>query len=566
MIGIYNSADQVYSFLGVPYAVPPVASLRWTDPQSDTSKLNHYNAKQRQSDCFQRTFPFGVESQIIGSEDCLYLNIYVPSSPPRSTAGYPVVVYLHGGGFQTTDFDPQGYNLVKFSQSMIYVHVYYRLNVFGFFALPALSAEHMPIASSGNYGLKDQQLALKWVNQNIADFNGNKQNITLEGHSAGSISVCYHLLNPESNKLFRQIILHAGACEPSLAGPNSLMDMEERGQVLVNSTNCSGLTASAQMTCLRRLSSSQLFTFAGSLAFVPNYDGLFFAQTARQLFLQGKFPLYPTLAGKAGAGEMATNLYTNTLGLPIPYTQITWTNAPLLAAAVVNAPSSLNQTIAVYYSQANYAHQSISDPLWAVSDAYSAYLIQCPTARAARFLAAGQAVVFLYTFEYVTVNLYEVYRNANATRALHGSELQFFFNQPAFFSNYIFTPAETQLSLALQHLTTRFIVHGNPNQNDTYIDQKFPASPAPVWSQYNVTQDNWLQITTARTFRTANNLLQNECQNLWDYYLQSSEIQTPVQRHTMCQTDECSTDTASTTILSKLTVFLVFVFSALAGL
>ncbi|UJR07307.1 hypothetical protein I4U23_011595 [Adineta vaga] len=519
IIGNYNSTDKVYSFLGVPYAKSPVDSLRWMDPQPYTSKLNQYNAKQRQSECFQRKDPLGVEPKITGSEDCLYLNIYVPSSTPRSAAGYPVVVYLHGGAFQSTDFDPQGYNLVKVSQSMIYVHVYYRLNVFGFFALSALSEERTTIASSGNYGLKDQQLALRWINENIDDFNGNNQNITLEGHSAGSISVCYHLLNPESNKLFQQIILHAGACEPSLDGPNTLVDMEERGKKVINSTSCSKLTGSAQMDCLRRLSALEIFTIVDGILFLPNYDGHFFTQTTRQLFLQGKFPSYPTLAGKAGAGELGTNLYTNSLGLPIPYTEITWANAPALAAMLVEEPSSLKQTIAMYYSQEN--------------------------------------------FEYVTTNLYDVYKNANATRALHGTELQFFFNQPLFFSNYIFTSAEIELSLALQQFTTRFIVHGNPNQNDTYIDEKFPTSIRPVWPQYSLSEDNWLQIMTSGEFQMTRNLLQNECQNLWDFYLQSSEIQTPVQRRTICQTDDCSIGNASKTELSKLTIFLVFIILAL---
>jgi para-nitrobenzyl esterase len=150
----------------------------------------------------------------IGSEDCLYLDVYVPPGMPAN-AKLPVMVWIYGGGYTVGDdweftlYDAQ--NLVKRSDVII-VAPNYRLGAFGFLSNPDLKAEDSK-GSTGNYGLQDQNLALQWVQQNIANFGGDPSRVTIFGESAGAFSVCWHLVSPLSTGLFTAAIMESGTCD-----------------------------------------------------------------------------------------------------------------------------------------------------------------------------------------------------------------------------------------------------------------------------------------------------------------------------------------------------------------
>ncbi|KAH8250012.1 hypothetical protein KR026_003606, partial [Drosophila bipectinata] len=197
--GIYG--DEYVSFEGIPYAQPPVGPLRFKAPQPvkpwttplDCSKpgnkplqFNHYTKK------------------LVGSEDCLYLNVYAKEL--NSPTPLPMVVYFFGGGFEkgdpTKDLHSPDYFMMK---RMIVVTVSYRVGPLGF-----LSLNDPAVGVPGNAGLKDQLLAMKWISQNAAAFNGNPKNITAFGESAGAASVHYLMLNPQAEGLFQKAILQSG--------------------------------------------------------------------------------------------------------------------------------------------------------------------------------------------------------------------------------------------------------------------------------------------------------------------------------------------------------------------
>jgi para-nitrobenzyl esterase len=200
---------QVDRFLGVPFAAPPVGDLRWKAPSPPASWAGIRDATQPASDCIQLQGHKGGQG-VIGSEDCLYLNIYRPAgSRPRRLI--PVFVFIHGGlnhRDSANDYDPS--EMVA-KTGVIVVTINYRLNVFGFLALPSLDNE-AGNPSSGNFGLLDQQAALRWVHDNILGFGGDTNNVTVGGESAGGIDVCANLASPKVAGLFNKAIMESMYC------------------------------------------------------------------------------------------------------------------------------------------------------------------------------------------------------------------------------------------------------------------------------------------------------------------------------------------------------------------
>ena len=189
------------SFLGIPYAAPPLARLRWRPPRPAAGWDGVRDAVAVPPRCHQ-VGALQPPPGVVQSEDCLYLNI----TTPRQSARWPlpVMVWVHGGAFVNgagSDYDVT--RLVTAGEVMV-VTVNYRLGVFGFFGFPGLEG-------SGSFGLQDQQAALAWVRRNAAAFGGDPSNITLFGESAGSMSVCAQLVSPAAAGLFDKAILQSGS-------------------------------------------------------------------------------------------------------------------------------------------------------------------------------------------------------------------------------------------------------------------------------------------------------------------------------------------------------------------
>ncbi|XP_057652545.1 juvenile hormone esterase-like isoform X1 [Diorhabda carinulata] len=194
-----------YAFQQVPYAKPPIGNLRFADPEPAEKWKGILDATKSNKICYQQNNMLGLELlEEMETEDCLYLNVYTPKNPSNNSS-LPVLIYIHGGGFVSGsgNFDFFGPHYFM-EHNIILVTPNYRLGPFGFLTT---GDEIIP----GNFGLKDQQLALKWVKNNIKYFGGNPQEVTLFGQSAGAASVTFHLLNKESASLFRAAIAQSGS-------------------------------------------------------------------------------------------------------------------------------------------------------------------------------------------------------------------------------------------------------------------------------------------------------------------------------------------------------------------
>lgn len=158
--------------------------------------------------------PGETPGAVKGQEDCLYLNVYAPNgATPQSKL--PVMVWIHGGAYTAGSASAYDGRVLAQKNNIVVVTLNYRLGALGWLSLPALGAEDGG-GQSGNYGLMDQQAALKWVQSNITAFGGDPGKVTVVGESAGGMSVCAHLASPESAGLFRGQSFRA-ACAPALA-------------------------------------------------------------------------------------------------------------------------------------------------------------------------------------------------------------------------------------------------------------------------------------------------------------------------------------------------------------
>jgi para-nitrobenzyl esterase len=194
-------------FRGIPFAAPPVGEFRWRPPQPVTPWEGVRDAKEFGPSCAQAGFGSGPGTISRGSsEDCLFLNLWVPSGAPKN-AKLPVMVWIHGGAFVGGSGNTSGDQFAK--KGVILISINYRLGRLGHFAFPALSKEH-PEEPKGSYAFMDQIAALKWVQQNIPAFGGDPKNVTIFGFSAGGVSIHSLLTIPSARGLFQKAISHSG--------------------------------------------------------------------------------------------------------------------------------------------------------------------------------------------------------------------------------------------------------------------------------------------------------------------------------------------------------------------
>jgi para-nitrobenzyl esterase len=202
--------DGVASWKGIPFAAPPVGSLRWRAPQAAVPWAGVRDALEYEHDCTQ--LPFGGDAAPLGTtpaEDCLYLNIWKPAA---ATGSLPVLVWIYGGGWVNGGASPvtySGANLAK--QGILVASFNYRVGRFGWFAHPQLTRENADNGLRLNYGILDQIAALRWVQKNIAAFGGDPANVTVMGESAGGVSI--HVLNTSTltEGLYHKAIIMSGA-------------------------------------------------------------------------------------------------------------------------------------------------------------------------------------------------------------------------------------------------------------------------------------------------------------------------------------------------------------------
>jgi para-nitrobenzyl esterase len=291
--GNYDTKTGIQTYFGVPFAKPPVGNLRWKAPQpvenwKGVKQTKKFSARPMQ------TVVFGdMNSRSDGvSEDCLYLNVWTPAK--RNTKGLPVLVYFYGGGFVAGDASEPRYDGEAMAKKgIVVVTANHRLNIFGFFAHPELSAE-ASYKASGNYGLLDQHATLEWVKKNIAAFGGDPSKVTIAGESAGSISVSAQMSSPLSKGLIAGAIGESGAgINPTLA-PVPLAEAEKTGLEFAKNA---GFPTLAQLRALSTREVYEIYNDSKRFGFPTVIDGYFYPKTIPQIFNAKQQAQVPLLLG-----------------------------------------------------------------------------------------------------------------------------------------------------------------------------------------------------------------------------------------------------------------------------
>ena len=442
-----QAAGTIDEFLGIPYAAPPVGPLRWRAPQPAAHWTGVRTATQFGPHCPQYGSPFGLASM---SENCLFLNVYAPAGSLRGSS-LPVMVWIHGGDLtagESNDYNPAG--LVH--DGVVVVTINYRLGALGFLAHPALTSRG---GSSGNYGLMDQQAALRWVQQNIRQFGGNPGNVTIFGESAGGLSVLAQLVSPAAKGLFAKAIIESGSY--SLLQP-SLATAEASGEAFATKAGCASQTAA----CLRRLPVQTILDDQGAVG--PDIDGTVLTQSIGTALASGDFSHVPVING--------TNHDEWRLFIAIfrPLTgPVTAANYQSMIASTASVSPAEAAVVAAHYPLSSFA--SPADALGAVgTDA----IFACPALTMDRDLSR-----FTPTFAYEFNDEHAPERflppvSGFSYGAAHASELQYLFHLNESEFPGALTPQQQRLSAAMQRYWTNFARSGSPS-----------APGVPPWPQFS---------------------------------------------------------------------------------
>ena len=245
-----TAAAGVTDWLDIPFAAPPVGPLRWAAPELPACWRG-----VRSTQAFGPPCPQLDNGTVIGSEDCLSLNVWKPANA-KATAPRAVMVFVHGGGNQqgsasnvvsgVTLYD--GANLAR-TGDVVVVTVQYRVGALGYLASPSLASGTQP---AGNYGLLDQVAALQWVQGNIGAFGGDPKRVLLFGESAGAVDTCMLVASPLARGLFSRALMESGAC-----GASDTATSERVASDFAQAAGCTGADVAACLRALPRTRSSR---------------------------------------------------------------------------------------------------------------------------------------------------------------------------------------------------------------------------------------------------------------------------------------------------------------------
>ena len=466
------TAGTVNEFLGLPYAAPPTGNLRWRAPRPAAAWTGVRDATTFGPSCPQAPSPFAPPGQF--SEDCLYLNVYTPAAR-SSFGGRPVLVWIHGGGLEqdgARDYD--GTKLA--ADGVVVVTINYRLGALGFLAHPALASH----GAAGNYGLMDQQAALRWVQRNIARFGGDPGNVTIAGQSAGGLSVLAQMVSPGARGLFQRAIVQSGTFA---LNQRPLAVAEAAGETFATAVGCADQSAA----CLRSAPVSDLVANFG--VEIPGVvDGAVLTQPIGTALARGQFARVPVINGITHDEEL---LFVD--GLKLTVSQ--GTNIPLaapldgsettyeadIAQALGVSPARAAAIAAVYPLSANPTRPDEVFGL-AVSDASFA----CPALQVDRQTAARGVPTYAYQFND------DAAPGFGLGQATHGAELPYLFDLPN--SPVVLNAGQQALAASMRTDWARFAGTGNPSSH---------ALPWPSFNGTRVLSLVPLQSQVTTDFATA---------------------------------------------------------------
>ncbi len=472
--------DEIVAFKGIPYAAPPVGDLRWRPPEPVVGWEGVRDASESGPICVQN----GGQN-VTQDEDCLFLNVWAPreSSEPR-----PVLFWIHGGGYTGGSGSTALYDGTPLAaDGAVVVTINYRLNVFGFLAHPALSAES-PHGASGNYGLLDMVAALEWVRDNIATFGGDPGRVTIFGESAGGGAVMSVMLVPHAEGLFHGAIAQSnwinGWDRPLAEAARGWEAAETQGLRVATALGITGNTDEA-LAAMRAASAADVFSASNADAgspfmrtgnvWAPNVDGWAIPDDPLAMYRAGRQHKVPLITGLNGnEGSLMTR------GMDIP-------DAAAFETYVRSVyPELADEMLGHYDASSPDAAQAAIDKV--IHDLFFAG----PVRAHAESQAAAGAQTWLYHFTHVPPTPWGADLGSH-----HAAELVYVFGtlarreeggeRPLGLTPVgDYTDTDTALSAAMRGYWVQFAATGNPNRGGL-----------PPWPVFDPETDRHLELSSA---------------------------------------------------------------------
>ncbi|WP_427918831.1 carboxylesterase/lipase family protein [Streptomyces sp. cg40] len=425
-----KAAQGVRQFNGIRYGQAPVGALRWKAPVAAKAWSGVKNAQSPGSACVQTAAAWRPAAAST-NEDCLFLNVWTPTRQTQD-AKLPVTVFFHGGGFVNgagTDVAPADY--VK--QGGIVVTVNYRLGSLGWLTLPGLDAENKE-ATSGNYGLLDQELALKWIKANASAFGGDASKVMVTGQSAGAESICSLLAAPSAAGLFQRAIM-----ESSLrCAVNTRAAAQTADANFAKAAGCTG-SDSEIVACLRDTPPAELLDAQKTAgAWRPAVDGTILPKSPTDAFASGDFNKVPVIIGST-QNEGGAFIYEQYDMVTHPATEAQY------IAAVTNSYGTNAPAVLARYPYSRYVNGSQALAAVRTDSGFS-----CPALIHAGSLSAA-TTTYVYEFQDTTAPLrsYQLVPPSFNVGAQHSADLLYLWGAPTL----------TPLTTKQQALATRMIAY-----------------------------------------------------------------------------------------------------------
>lgn len=481
-------------FLGIPYAKAPIGKLRFSSPEPVEPWSGVREATSYPPICPQLQMPPPLNKIVAGlstSEDCLFLNVFAPSTAdPNSKLA--VMVFIHGGGFMIGGAPADNLSSVMATMDdVIVVCIQYRLGILGFFNVPGTGTK-------GNYGLMDQVDALKWVQRNIASFGGDPSKVTIFGESAGAVSAALLMLIPQAENSFHRVIAQSGAAD----SVHTCNTVENRKQANAYLDFLSCPLGDQYLECLREKSyedilKGQLMMMSPEFSkelwptviMTPVVDGLYINDIPRNLLRQGKFHRVPSIFGiNANEGSLVPTMM---FGPALPLSHYTSQLFHGLISSSRNTPEDDNELVKAAIIQQYTKHGVPETPeiiREQLMDLWHDKFATAPTALNLQTFADAGIPGYFFIFNHRSkYSIWPEWVGVN-----HADELPYVFGAPFARPNITplttgFTAMEKGLSRFMIKLWTNFAKFGDPNSQEDGHD-------LVTWPKYTNENREYLEI------------------------------------------------------------------------